>query len=385
MTLNRFYGQHQYQSLRRNKSQYGLVFHIIHKIGIISSMDCRKIKLLTLILLAATLVAGSGYASTNESEVVETAQIAEAEASSETTDGEVEAVEETDAVVTKTESPRKNNFAPDFSRYQVILDRMPFGTPAQLENPRNAAATNRLAEMTMTRQIRLCAVTRTEQGVAAGLIDSSYKPPRNYYLYVGDEMDDLKLVSASVEEETAVIERNGVQQTFTLTGVKTAAAPPTAGNTNLRPGASASRNTTESRLPPTADSNGSAAIPLPATAQRPITPRSSLSISPMSARIEEMRKTREDIAKIRESGGDVGSYMSRLRERRAKESAERAEAEKSARESLQDLARQLTADELAKREREINLKLIEQGSPPLSEIVLTPEEEKALVEKGVLQ
>jgi hypothetical protein len=90
------------------------------------------------------------------------------------------------------------------------------------------------------------------------------------------------------------------------------------------------------------------------------------------------------LAKIRESGGDVGSYLAQLRERDAKEREAKAAAEKTAREQIKSLAEQMTAEQLAKREREINLSLLEQGARPISNIQLTPEEDKALVEKGVL-
>ncbi len=93
---------------------------------------------------------------------------------------------------------------------------------------------------------------------------------------------------------------------------------------------------------------------------------------------------REDIAKLKTEGGDVTSYMERLKERKAQESADKAAAEQAARDKLQELARKITQDELAKKEREMNLSLIEKGAKPISDIELTPEEEQALVDKGVL-
>jgi hypothetical protein len=105
-------------------------------------------------------------------------------------------------------------------------------------------------------------------------------------------------------------------------------------------------------------------------------------ISPV--RLAELQKTKEEMDKLRASGGDLESYRTRLRERRAKENEQKAAAEQAAREEIQTLAKRLTAEEMAKRERDINLKLIEQGARPISDIVLTAEEDKALVEKGVL-
>jgi hypothetical protein len=99
---------------------------------------------------------------------------------------------------------------------------------------------------------------------------------------------------------------------------------------------------------------------------------------------QETDQIRQEIKKLADEGGDVGSYMERLRERKAKEKAEKDVAEKAARDQLQELARKITEEELKKREREINLSLLEQGASPVSDIELTPEEENALVQKGIL-
>lgn len=283
-------------------------------------------------------------------------------------------------------SNRVTNLTPDFTHFQIILDRMPFGRPPPAPTPATQPeeAKQALAEQALAKQIRLCAVTRTQQGVAAGLIDSSANPAKNYYLYVGDEKDGVTLISADLEEESAEIEKNGVRLTFTLTGVKSATPPvnpalasrlPEARPAPALPAPQAAAVTTTPAVPE---------APRPGVVRRP----SQAGIPPMpgfsAIQLAEMQKRQADIAKLKETGGDVTSYMTRLRERKAQENAAKAAAEQAAREALQDLARKVTEEELAKQEREINLHLIEQGARPVSDIVLTPAEEKALVEKGIL-
>ncbi len=276
------------------------------------------------------------------------------------------------------------NLIPDFAHFQIILDRQPFGQPppaAATVKPDEAKQAQ--AEQALAKQIRLCAVTRTDQGVAAGLIDSSAKPPKNYYLYVGEVVDGLTLVAADLDEETAEIEKDGARLTFTLTGVKTGPSSPIP--------ALASRTPTATVPATSATVQAQATTVAPETANvRPaLVLRSSQDgmparpYIPKQGLLEALRK-RDELLKLREEGGDIKSYMERLRDRKQQESTEKATAEQAARDRLQELARKITENELAKKEREINLSLIEQGARPISDITLTPEEEKALVEKGVL-
>jgi hypothetical protein len=284
-------------------------------------------------------------------------------------------------------SNRVTNLTPDFTHFQIILDRMPFGRPPPAPTPaaQPEEAKQALAEQALAKQIRLCAVTRTQQGVAAGLIDSSANPAKNYYLYVGDEKDGVTLIAANLEEESAEIEKNGVRLTFTLTGVKSATPPAGPALASRLPEA---RPATALPVPHAATVTITPAtdVPRPGRIQRP----SQVGAPPIPAvipagKMAEMKKTHAEIAKLKETGGDVTSYMTRLRERKAQENAAKAAAEQAAREKLQELTRKVTEQELAKQEREINLQLIEQGARPISNIELTPEEEKALIEKGVLQ
>jgi len=273
--------------------------------------------------------------------------------------------------------------APDasFLPYQVILDRAIFGKPparaAAAPVADEGAAQKQQAEA-LARKLTMCAVNRTPSGLTAvGFIDNEAKPARNIYLYVGDSSDGYTILAADYDAETATIEKDGVVITLKLgaglvaTAVPTAAPAAAAADRGTRPGA-------RPQAGEAAHAVRTGSIRRPSQAGMPPMP------SVPAIYREQMEQTREAIEKIREEGGDVRSYMDQLRERRAQERAEKVAAENAARETLQQLARQITEDELRKQERQINLSLIEQGARPLSDIELTPEEEAALLEKGVL-
>ena len=105
---------------------------------------------------------------------------------------------------------------PPFSHYAVILERKPFGDMAKPEaaavpEPDQAAIEQAKEEQALARQIDMVAVNRTPRGkVAVGFIDKNTKPPRNYYLNVGESSGGFTVVEADFTEETATIEKDGV-------------------------------------------------------------------------------------------------------------------------------------------------------------------------------
>ncbi len=88
----------------------------------------------------------------------------------------------------------------DFDYYQVILDRKPFGQP-----PPPAPEPPPSLEQSFAKNIRMCALLEDESGVKIGLIDTSNN--KNFYLTVGQTEEDIELVSASYENEEAVIRK----------------------------------------------------------------------------------------------------------------------------------------------------------------------------------
>ena len=263
------------------------------------------------------------------------------------------------------------------SRYEGILERMPFGRPPPA--PAAAAATTAPPAPAIANQLVLCAINRTPGGgIAVGFVDNAQKPPRSYYLSVGENADGFVVVAADFEKETVIIDKDGVRVEISM-GKGSAVA------NNAPPSAPPSP-------PQSIDSTSQNALPLSTKPAEPV--RAGIVLRPsqgnvaatgnLALGIARMEKRRQEIAKVRESGGDTLSYVLQLRDREAKEREAKALAEKSAWEQIQSLAAKLTAEQLAKREHEINLALIEQGASPVSDVRLSPEEEKALVEKGVL-
>jgi len=269
-----------------------------------------------------------------------------------------------------------------FAPYQIIIDREIFGRPPPVrQNPTPAAAATpdptQMQAEALAKKITLCAVNRTPSGnTAIGFIDNDAKPPRNIYLNVGDDADGYRIIAADYDAETATIEKDGVTITLKLGkgligtgaagGAPTVAATKRGGSPHTfgRTAAGGEASTPTDRL---GAIRRASIAGMPPTSQIPTRQR------------DEMEQRMQEIAKLRETGGDVRSYIEQLRERRAQEREEKAAAEEAARQKIQELARQMTEEELHKQEREINLSLIEGGSHPISDIELTPEEEAAIL------
>jgi len=273
-----------------------------------------------------------------------------------------------------------------FADYQSILDRMPFGPlppnfgeapPA--EAPAQTDAQTLVEQQKLAQQINMSCINVTPDGsTAIGFTDLGAKPPVNFYLLVGATAGGWTVLKADYDGEWAQIEKDGVTITLKL-GKGLIDGPPA--ETAVAQNAPA-----PSSVAPAAEE---AASSVPAPPRLGLIRRPSQPLMPpmpglTSQQRMEAEQARAELAKIREAGGDVGSYMDRLRERKAQVKAEQADAEKAARENLKELARKITEDELRKREREINLNLIEQGAKPVSDIELTPEEEEYFVQKGLL-
>lgn len=275
-----------------------------------------------------------------------------------------------------------------FEHYQLILDRMPFGAPPPPVDPSAAAAPTvtdaqmQAEQQKLAKQINMSCINVTPGGkTAIGFTDLGEKPPLNYYLLVGDEGGGWTVLDANYDDEWAQIEKDGVTITLKLGKGLIDAPPEPEKPTAVAAAAQGAPAGVSSETQPPAIT-ARAELP-PGLIRRPSSHQTAPTHLP-AAQIAELQKTREEIANLRKTGGDLKSYMERLHERKEQERTEKKAAEESARSQLQELARKITQDELAKKEREMNLSLIEQGAQPISNIELTPEEEQSLVDKGVL-
>jgi hypothetical protein len=282
-----------------------------------------------------------------------------------------------------------NSQSVDFSHYQPILDRMPFGQlPANfgqaVPDPVQAQTESQVQaeKEKLAKQVNMSCVNVTPSGkVAIGFTDLSDKAPVNYYLLVGSSGGGWTVLDANYDEEWAQIKKDDITITLKL-GQGLVDTPPAHAVT-------AAATTPVAAVPaaaPAPDNNASELAPArPSFIKRPsYGGRPALNTASLHKNRAEADQLRADLEKLRAEGGDIKSYMDRLRERKQQESAEKAAVEQAARSQLQELARKITEEELKKKEREMNLSLIEQGARPISDIELTPEEEQALVDRGVL-
>lgn len=237
--------------------------------------------------------------------------------------------------------------------YMPIVARRPFGElakpapkaapqiqpeEAQLEQQREAVA----------RQVDLVAVNVTLRGsVAVGFIDKSVKPPRSLYLGIGESEAGYTVESADFAAETATISKDGVSVTLKL------------GSGIVGDGAASSASASASP----AAAPAAAATSSSAPAAQPAVPR---------------------VIRRPFAAGRPGGYRAMVAERRQSEEAAVAAEENRRRDEAAAIAREAADASAAKREHDMNFKLLLEGKDPVSEIQLTPEEERELESKGIL-
>lgn len=97
----------------------------------------------------------------------------------------------------------------DFTRYQVILDRMPFGVEPSAEALAAAAAKPEAPKELFTRTLKMCAVTRNllNGELQVGIMDAASK--KNYFLRVGETEDGITVVEADYDGERALLRKDG--------------------------------------------------------------------------------------------------------------------------------------------------------------------------------
>lgn len=119
--------------------------------------------------------------------------------------------------------------APAFDRYQVILDRKPFGEAASLApNTAAAGADEKPADpgQSFALGLRVCSLIDVEGvGPRVGLVDM--KGNRSFFVGGGEESDDgIKLVSANLETEEVILQKGAE---MAMLKVQAGAAPGVAG------------------------------------------------------------------------------------------------------------------------------------------------------------
>lgn len=97
----------------------------------------------------------------------------------------------------------------EFSRYAVIMERRPFGTIEPVVEI--APVVTVQAPPEFVKNLRMCAITESAVGIRVGFVDIRAKPPKPYYMYIGDEEDGIQLVDADYEGESCLVRKDREQ------------------------------------------------------------------------------------------------------------------------------------------------------------------------------
>ncbi len=214
--------------------------------------------------------------------------------------------------------------AVDFSRYAPILERRPFSSPVAEVVDTPPPPVTAEAPPAFVLQLRMVAITESPAGVRAGFVTIRDKP-KTYFLYVGDTSEDgILLAEADFDRERALLRKDGEQYWLTI-GETTAPSAPAA----PAPGP-------------------------PARVPRGVQRSTVVAVEPASG-----------------EGANAISYADRRRQR-IEEMRLRAQE-----------SRNLSEEEVEKRLREYQMKLIREGKTPLP-IPITEEMDAQLVKEGIL-
>ncbi len=127
----------------------------------------------------------------------------------------------------------------NFSHYEVILQRRPFGDAAP--TAAELAAANRPvvpAGPSYIDSLRLCAITDADGAIRVGFVDIKAKPPKTYFLFVGQSEDGIEVVDADYENESVILSKGGEERGLTMAGAtalaSSSAAPATSRSAGSR-------------------------------------------------------------------------------------------------------------------------------------------------------
>lgn len=96
--------------------------------------------------------------------------------------------------------------ATDFSKYDVILDRKPFGLGEEALAPVPSVPKSTVpAADSFIKSYRMCAIRESSAGVSVGLVNVKVKPVRSFFLFEGEMEDGVQLVEADFTDEKALL------------------------------------------------------------------------------------------------------------------------------------------------------------------------------------
>jgi len=106
----------------------------------------------------------------------------------------------------------------DFSRYEIILTRRPFGE-APPESELNPPAAVVPAGPSFVDSLQMCAITSGGGAVRVGFVDAKTQPPKTYFLFVGESEDGIQVIEADYEAETVLLKKDGEERRLRMTGL----------------------------------------------------------------------------------------------------------------------------------------------------------------------
>jgi hypothetical protein len=216
----------------------------------------------------------------------------------------------------------------DFSRYRVIIERRPFA-PIVPEEPEESQSVVTLEKPpAFVKDIRVCAFAKEQDRLRVGFVSMREKPPKSYYLFIGEEENGIELVDADYEKEGALLRKGGEQYWLYMGDVPS--VTPSKASVKRGPG---TRNVAPS---------------LSHRASRRVVPSSSIMGSQSYA--DRKRKHLEELKQKRK---------------------------------ISQAARDRREAEIDKRLQKYQMELIRHGETPLP-IPLSEEAEKQLIQEGVL-
>jgi len=106
--------------------------------------------------------------------------------------------------------------APSFSRYSIILIRMPFGTEAPSVTQETLGEAVVIPAESFVKTLTLCAITRNHDTGKSqiGLVDQATR--KSYFLCEGDTVDGIELKEVDYEEEKALIKTGNREVWLTM-------------------------------------------------------------------------------------------------------------------------------------------------------------------------
>jgi len=130
----------------------------------------------------------------------------------------------------------------DPGRYEVILQRKPFGVPPPPPSKAPPPAPPKpVGPPAFIKALRLVAITYSKFGLKVGFLDITKKPPKSYYLRVGQSEDGVEVVDADYDLEGALLRKGNEEHWIYLKGesgggpAAGAAGPGMAGAAGARP------------------------------------------------------------------------------------------------------------------------------------------------------